>query len=122
MSKKSNLDIVKNWSFHPYEEDKEVWEKPMEALKDLRNCYTPIYNGKAVSFTKEFFDNRLSIIENALKNAEKNEFELEVFKLAYEWKCNGVEGTYEEVLEQAKRSVEGWKEIEKNGYGTIITE
>lgn len=61
-------------------------------------------------------------IENALKKQADDELELEVFKLAYEWKCNGVEGTYEEVLELAKRSVEGWKEIERNGYGTIIAE
>lgn len=43
----------------------------LEALKDLRDCYTPIHNGLAVSFTKEFFDNKLGIIETALKDYEK---------------------------------------------------
>ena len=59
-------------------------------------------------------------IEKSLKKQVENEIELQVFKLAYEWKCNGVDGTYEELLDQARKTVEGWKEIERKGYGTII--
>ena len=61
----------------------------------------------------------LNIIEDGIN---KYEDELRAFKLAYEWKCNGVEGTYEEVLERAKESIAGWKEIEAKGYGEVIDE
>lgn len=45
---------------------------------------------------------------------------LKIFKLAYEWKCNGLEGSYEEVLAQAQKTVEGWADIEKKGYGEVV--
>ena len=57
--------------------------KELKAVEDLRNCYTPIYNGKAVSFTKEFFDTKLDIIETALKRIPELEKEIEDTHKAY---------------------------------------
>lgn len=88
-----------------------TFEEMIDYVKNMKN----IDENEANNILDEF-------LQNSLKEKEKNEFELEVFKLAYEWKCNGVEGTYEEVLDQARKTVKGWKEIERIGYGTIITE
>lgn len=77
-----------------------------------------VYDGTV----EDNYPEEIRFLETALEEKEKNDFELEVFKLAYEWKCNGVNGTYEEVLDKARKTVEGWKEIERRGYGTIITD
>ena len=88
---------------------------PLEALKEIHEVLS-FYDSPNLLLTC------FELIEKALKKQVKDELELEVYKLAYEWKCNGVEGTYEEVLEQARKTVKGWKEIERKGYGTIITD
>ncbi len=78
---------------------------------DATEALKAIYN-KYVTDDEFLEDDRLfSTVEKALEKQAKDEFDLRVFKLAYEWKCNGVKGSYEEVLEQAKNTVKGWLEI-----------
>lgn len=36
---------------------------------------------------------------------DSKQLELKAYKRAYEWKCNGVEGTYEELLDKAKKTI-----------------
>ena len=92
--------------------------KELESLREIKEEAKERF----LPWFQDWLNKRLDLIETSLKGKEVNDFELEVFKLAYEWKCNGVEGTYEEVLNQARKTVEGWKEIEKKGYGEVIDE
>ena len=85
-----------------------------EATKALTNLFYYACNYKVdknhrMGNAKEYKD----IVSKDLK-------ELAVYKLAYEWKCNGVEGTYEELLDKARNTVEGWYRIDEQGYGEVI--
>ena len=53
----------------------------------------------------------ISILKE-LKEKENIEYELGVYKLAFEWACNRIEGNpYYEILEEAKKNREAWKKI-----------
>ena len=73
--------------------------------------------GACIVLDKEISkDTYITCLEYDKKVLEES---LRIYKLAYEWKCNGMEGSYKELLDQAQKTVRGWDNINKKGYGEV---
>lgn len=78
----------------------------IKALDRIKEAFVPLFDKP---------DKFLEDIDKVAKDLK----ELMIYKLAYEWKFNGVEGTYEELLDKARNTVEGWYKIDEQGYGEV---
>ena len=68
----------------------------------------------------EQLDRRLEEDVKNFTHLRYGELTIKQILLAYEWACNRIEGNpYEELLEQAKKTIQGWEEINKKGYGEL---
>ena len=83
--------------------------KGQETLEEIKKGIAYCcYDGKSLGYYQPSFET----IEKELKEKENIEYELGVYKLAFEWACNRIEGNpYYEILEEAKQNREAWKRI-----------
>lgn len=85
--------------------------KPSEALECLEQTKEIILDGKTKKYNA-LINLNFEIIKQVLIQAQEQEEELAIYKLAYEWACNRIKGNpYSEILDEARRNNDAWKRI-----------